>query len=32
MGLQDLKKKINKNVKGVHCDVLSQSNIAKINE
>lgn len=32
MGLQELKNKINKNVKGVHADVLSQSKIANIEE
>lgn len=32
MSLQELKNKIQKNVKGVHADILSQSTIAKINE
>ena len=31
MSLEELKKKIQKNVKGVHVDVLSKSNIAQIN-
>lgn len=30
MSLEDLKKKLQKNVKGVHVDVLSKSNIATI--
>jgi len=31
MSLEELKKKIQKNIKGVHADVLSKSNIAQIN-
>ena len=30
MSLEELKAKINKNVKGTHCDVMSNSDIAKI--
>jgi hypothetical protein len=32
MSLEDLKKKINKNLKDVHVEKLSESNIASINE
>jgi RecA/RadA recombinase len=32
MGLDELKTKINRNVKGAHADILSKSDIAKINE
>jgi hypothetical protein len=31
MGLIDLKKKIDKACKGVHCEILSDSDIAKCN-
>jgi hypothetical protein len=32
MSLEDLKNKLNKNVKGIHADILSKSKIANINE
>ena len=32
MGLQELKERINKNVKGTHCDILTNSDIAEVNE
>jgi hypothetical protein len=31
MSLEDLKAKINKNVKGTHCDIMDKSDIAEIN-
>lgn len=31
MSLEDLKAKINKNVKGTHCDIMDKSNIAEVN-